>query len=434
MKATVEQVNSVQRRIKVELSEADVNKAFTSVYGNLRKKAQIKGFRPGKAPLSILKKFYGNSAAVDVADNLVRQHLFSAIQEQELNPISAPVLETSELPKEDEQYAFSALVDIMPEIKVEGYKGLALTHPKFEVSASLVDREMEFLQKNQGKRQEVDAGVVAEKSHIVTFSQTASTDGEELAAFKLEDMQIELGRGFIAPEFDEGVIGMAAGENKKISLTIPDSFQDKSLVGKTVVCEVTVKKIEELKLPELNDEFAKDLGSESLNALRERMEKDLLKHADQQKRQSLEADLLQKLSEKNSFEIPPALVDQVIDGMFDEMQFPSEQEKKEAKKDQERRKSMRDSAKQRAKNSLMLAEIIKAEKIEVTDGDIDDHLKEMITANQPGAKSEDIDDKLLESLKASYGNQAKESLLFKKAMDFVIDSAEVTELESTEQK
>ena len=110
MKALVEEVNSVQKRIKVELSQEDVKTAFDSVYQRLRKKAKIKGFRPGKAPLGIIKKFYGNSVAVDVADQLVKNHLFSAIQDQSIQPIAAPVLETAELPVENEPFSLSQLL------------------------------------------------------------------------------------------------------------------------------------------------------------------------------------------------------------------------------------------------------------------------------------------------------------------------------------
>jgi trigger factor len=108
MKALVEEVNTVQRRIKVELSAVDVKSAFDSVYRKLQQKARINGFRPGKAPMNVIRKMYGSSIAYDVADQLVRNHLFSAIEQQSLRPIAAPVLETMDLPKEDNDYSFSA--------------------------------------------------------------------------------------------------------------------------------------------------------------------------------------------------------------------------------------------------------------------------------------------------------------------------------------
>src|SRR6478735_2415192 len=120
MKAHVEEVNTVQRRVRVDLLASDVKNAFDSVYKNLQKKARIKGFRPGKAPLNVIKKFYGNSIAYDVADQLVRTHLFKAIDQESIRPIAAPVLESMDLPSEDKDYTFSALVDVLPPLNITG--------------------------------------------------------------------------------------------------------------------------------------------------------------------------------------------------------------------------------------------------------------------------------------------------------------------------
>lgn len=423
MKASVEEVNPVQRRIKVELDEADVNRAFAAVYKKIQKKAQIRGFRPGKAPMSVLKKFYGSSAAVDVVDDLVRKHLFEAIEEKSINPIATPVLETAELPKEDAVYEFSALVDILPPVTVDGYKGLKLDYSPMALDSAAVDRELEVIQRNQSKRQELSADAAAEKGNIASISQTATLNGESFEPFKLDEMPIELGRGFIVPEFDEALYGLKVGDSKDIEVTIPDTFQDKDLIGKSLTCHVTVKKLESVVLPELNDELAKDVGAESLEKLKENIQQSLERQSEQHKRQQLEASLFEQLGEKNQFEIPPSMVDQVIDGMFDEMNFQTDAERASAKKDPEQRKSMRDTAKTRAKNSLMLSELIKAESIEVTDADIDAYIAKMLAGNTNG----DLDPKILESLKASFAGQAKETVLFQKAIDFIIDHAEVSE-------
>ena len=178
-----------------------------------------------------------------------------------------------------------------------------------------------------------------------------------------------------------------------------------------------------MTIPELNDDLAKDIGVEDLATLKKNISDSLAKQAEQAKRNQLESTILEQLSAKNDFEVPPSMVDQVIDGMFDEMQFPSEDVKQAAKADAEKRKELRDPAKQRTKNTLILSEIIKSESIEVSDEDLDQHVRDMITA--PGS-TEAPDEKLLESIKASMGAQARESLLFKKAIDLVIENASVT--------
>ncbi|HYX34310.1 MAG TPA: trigger factor [Oligoflexus sp.] len=424
MKAQVEEVNTVQRRIKVELSAVDVKSAFDSVYRKLQQKARINGFRPGKAPMNVIRKMYGSSIAYDVADQLVRNHLFSAIEQQSLRPIAAPVLETMDLPKEDNDYSFSALVDILPALKIDGYKGLSLEAPGSEVGDSDVERELEMIQRRHAKTKDTDEGTAAGPNHMVTISQTAQVDGETFPEFSFESVPVELGKKYLLPELEEALTGMKAGEDKQLSIQVPEHVNDKSKVGKTAQCTVKLEKIVEIVLPEINDELAKDMGVDSLDALKANIRDRLQRQAEGAKRSQLETAIFDQLSAANNFEVPPSMVDQVIDSMFDEMEFENDVQRKAAKANEEERKRLRDTAKQRAKNTLILSEIIKSESITVNDADFDSYVKELVGGGNGG---KELDAKLVDSIKASMGPHARESLLFKKALDFVIDSAKVTE-------
>ena len=134
MKSTIEDINSVQKRLKIECETEEVNQAFLDSYKNVKKKAKIQGFRPGKAPIEMIKKLYGASVAGEVADQLIRKHLFEAISSNELNPVSTPVLETNDLPSEGEAFNFSVIIDQMPEFEVKGYKGLKLEYQSVEIA------------------------------------------------------------------------------------------------------------------------------------------------------------------------------------------------------------------------------------------------------------------------------------------------------------
>jgi trigger factor len=424
MKALVEEVNTVQRRIKVELSAVDVKSAFDSVYRKLQQKARINGFRPGKAPMNVIRKMYGSSIAYDVADQLVRNHLFSAIEQQSLRPIAAPVLETMDLPKEDNDYSFSALVDILPALKIEGYKGLNLEASTAEVSDADVERELEMIQRRHAKTKDTDEGTAAGANHIVTISQKAKVDGEDFPEFTFDSVPVELGKKYLLPELEDALTGMKAGEEKELSIQVPEHVNDKSKVGKTAQCTVKLEKVVEILLPEVNDELAKDMGVDSLDALKTNIRDRLQRQADGAKRSQLETAIFDQLSASNNFEVPPSMVDQVIDSMFDEMEFQNDAQRKAAKSNEDERKRLRDTAKQRAKNTLILSEIIKSESIQVNDDDFDSYVKELVGGAQGG---KELDAKLIESIKASMGPHARESLLFKKALDFVIDNAKVTE-------
>jgi trigger factor len=408
----------------VELSAVDVKSAFDSVYRKLQQKARINGFRPGKAPMNVIRKMYGSSIAYDVADQLVRNHLFSAIEQQSLRPIAAPVLETMDLPKEDNDYSFSALVDILPALKIEGYKGLSLEASTAEVSDADVERELEMIQRRHAKTKDTDEGTAAGANHIVTISQKAKVDGEDFPEFTFESVPVELGKKYLLPELEDALTGMKAGEEKELSIQVPEHVNDKSKVGKTAQCTVKLEKVVEILLPEINDELAKDMGVDSLDALKTNIRDRLQRQADGAKRSQLETAIFDQLSASNNFEVPPSMVDQVIDSMFDEMEFQSDAQRKAAKSNEDERKRLRDTAKQRAKNTLILSEIIKSESIQVNDDDFDSYVKELVGGAQGG---KELDAKLIESIKASMGPHARESLLFKKALDFVIDNAKVTE-------
>ena len=426
MKALVEEVNSVQRRIKVELSQEDVKSEFSNVYNRLRKKAKIKGFRPGKAPISIIKKFYGNSVAMDVADQLVKTHLFSAIKDESIQPIAAPVLETSELPTEGEAFSFSAVVDVLPKISIEGYKGLKIdAQPEDgDSEESTLERELEILQKRQAKTQDLtDPAAVAAEGMVATVSQKAQLDGEDFPPFSFAYAHVELGSGQLVQEIESHILGMKVGEEKSFTVAIPESFQDESFVGKEVSCVATLSELKEMILPEVNDDLAKDLGLEDLESLKANISERLHKQKEQNQRNAIEANILDQLSAKNEFEVPPSMVDQVIDSMFDEFQFPDDTSRQQAKKDPAKRAELKETAIQRTKNTLILSEVIKTEKIEVSDADLDEYVKEMLSSY---GKTDEVDEKMMQSIKASMGNQARESLLFKKAIDFIIDHGELS--------
>ncbi len=426
MNAQLEEINKVQKRLTVELSSEEVATAFNAVYNNLKKKANIKGFRPGKAPLNIIKQQYGANASYEVMDRLVKGNLFKAIEDNKLNPIAAPVLETTELPKQGEAYKFSALVDILPEINLEGYKGMELEVKEFKVDESAVAREVEMIQRRQATTQDLEEGAVAGDDMIATISQKASIEGSDFPAFTFDSVPAELGKAYLLPEVEEGLKGMKVGEEKTIAVKIPENFPEADKVGKTADCVIKVEKLQSLTIPAANDELAKDMGLEDFATLEKNIRDGLEKQAEQARRQTLESAIFEQLSKKNDLDVPPSIVDQVIDSIFDEQQFEDEKKKAAAKKDPKQREAFLDVAKQRAKNTLMLSEIIKAESIEVEDADIDTYVKSMVG----GAAAGDLDAKLLDSIKASMGPQVKEAVLFKKAIDFVINDATVKSVEA----
>ncbi len=420
MKSSVETINSVQRRVKVELPADIVNKAFETAWRRLQKKARVQGFRPGKAPLTLIKKLYGASVAGEVGENLVNGHLFPILQEQNVRPVASPVLETTLTPVPDTQFEFSAVVDVMPEIDLGNYKGLAVSVEKFEVQAEAVDRELDFLRRRQAKTRALDAGTPAAAGHLVTISQTATMNGKDVPGMKVQSFDVALGRGELFEELEKALTGMKSGENKKVAITMPENYGDKDLAGQTLDFDLNVQNVQELVMPTVDDEFAKDINFESAEKLRSDIHNHLQQRADGLRRQRLETLLLDKILDTKPFEVPPSMVDQVIDSMIQEMQWPSEDQRKQALHDQELRKSCLQSARRKAQNTLILWRVAQAEKLEVTEDDIRKHLTDRMGAGS--------DAKQLESLVRSLGPRIKENLIFDKAMEFLITSAVVTDI------
>jgi len=199
MEATVEEINSVQRRVKVSVKAENVNKAFAEAYRQLQGKASIKGFRKGKVPINIIKKVYQQNAAAEVADKLIKEHLFAAIEQNQIRPIASPALESVDLPRHDEQYSFSAIVDVMPAMTLGNYKGLKVKVDIPKVTSSTVDKEIETLQKNHAKTKVVAGDQAARPGNLAHVSQTATLDGEPCPALAFTRTAVEVGAGHLLP-------------------------------------------------------------------------------------------------------------------------------------------------------------------------------------------------------------------------------------------
>jgi len=423
MKSSIEEVNSVQRRVKIELAEDIVSQAFNHMFQDIRKKAEIKGFRKGKAPMAMIRRMYGDAVAGDVFQKLIQDNLFGAIEENQLRPVAQPVIETTDMPKNGEGYSFSALIDVMPPLNIEGYKDLSVSIEVMEANDELVEEELKYIQRQKAKTKPVDEGTVVGDGHMVTMSHTAKLDGQEIEQMAVKDAAVEIGAEQLLPDLENGFRGMKTGESKEVKVTLPENYGDKDLANKTLEFNISVSDVKEVVLPELDDELAKDIGLESMDDLRSNIKSRIEQQIHQSKRQQLEGKLMDQILSKNDFEVPPSIVDQVIDSMIGEMGFNDEKAKKQAVANKELRDRCKDQAKRRAQNTLALLEIAEKESIKVSDDDIDEHIKKMFPAG-----SEDIKPDVLENMKKSLAPQMRENLIFEKTLNFIIDHAKVAEI------
>ena len=421
MKATVEEINSVQRRLMVVISSDDVNKAFDSAYLKLKKSAKVQGFRPGKAPVTILKKLYESQVSYEVGESLINQHLFQAIDSNGFKPIARPFVEVKEVPTTGKDYQFSAVVDILPVIKLdEKYKELSIKTKTYTTNESSVQKELEKAAKKFAKTSPIeDASTKAANGLLAVISHEASIEGKELEEMKVKSAQIELGKNEILPELESAVIGLKKGETTEVDIKVPDDYEDSEIKGKTVNFKIVVDDLLKIEYPEFNDDFAKDLNFDTIVDLKEEISKQLKTNAERMTKQTLEKNLIEELANQVPFEVPPALVDQVIDGIIHESNFKNKKDRENALKNKELRSHYQAEAKKTARNTLLLWELVKTEKLEVSDDEIREHVKSFAPEH-----SKDADMQISQTIK-QYGEKIRENLLFEKATKFLAEHSNI---------
>ena len=221
MKSTVEKVNSLQRKINIEIPAAIVTTTFNNVFKAVQKQANLKGFRPGKAPLNIVKNFYGDRIKQDVAQELIQKHYWEAVKEHKIEPINYPEFEF-DVPSEDKDFSFSANVEVRPEVNLKKYEGLELEREKFVMDEKRVDTVIENIRTSRATQVDVLEDRPAQKSDIAIIDFEGFVDGKALEGGTGTNHTLELGANQFIEGFEDGAVGMKIGQVKNLTLKFPD--------------------------------------------------------------------------------------------------------------------------------------------------------------------------------------------------------------------
>ena len=268
-------------------------------------------------------------------------------------------------------------------------------------------------------------GTAAAAGHLASIGHKVFHEGNLIENMDVEEFPVALGFKEIFVDLENAILGMKVGETKKAPINLPAEYNDPALAGKLVDFEITLKNLQELAMPAVDDDFAKDVGFESADKMLSSVKDQMHKHADKTRRQKLEGMIMDELRTRNSFDVPPSMVDQVIDSMIMELNVQDEKEKKKLLKNDDLRKSFRDTAKTKAQNTLMLWRIAQEEKLEVTD----DVIKSHIQANMPGTETWEA--KKLDDLVRTMRPRLQENLVFELAIDYLIAESKVTDKPAT---
>lgn len=383
------ETSSVLRSIRVEVDAARVRKAFDSAYGELGKTVSLKGFRRGKVPRSVLERVYGATMPDQIERVLVSETLAGAIETADVKPVSEPDID-AERPEQGSDFCYTAHVEVKPEIElpdlgqVEGRKPIVL------VGDDEVDAELEKLRGNATKLVEEPEAAVAAVGHSLTLNFVGRIEGEVFQGGSADGVDLELGAGAMIPGFEDQLLGAKAGEARQIEVTFPEDYGPEELNGKEAVFDCDVVAIRRKELPDLDDEFAKDLGDcDSLEALRTKLRDDLETTRNNSAAHALSRSLMESLVGLCDFEVPPGVVQGQLESQLRSMhqQFqgrvPEDVLHEQLRRMQEDGRPM---AEQRVRELLLVDAIAADQGMDAAPEEVDERLAEMAGAQQMDAE------------------------------------------------
>jgi trigger factor len=418
MKSVVEDISSVKKKLSIEILPDAVTKEMDKAIADVAKKAKIPGFRPGKAPKNVVEKHYGDEVRSEVMQRLVTESYLQALQEHKLNPVDMPQIENVSPLAKGSSLTFTATVEVRPHIELGVYDGIEVKEENITVSDEEVNQTLDRL-RDMYAQLEVVEGRPLENADTAIIDFEGFREGKSIEGAKAADYMLSLGSNSLIPGFEEQLVGMNRGETREIKVTFPADYNNKDLAGKDAAFTVTLKEIKKKVLPELNDEFAKDIGNNATVAeLKEGIKKDIeVRKKNDQASVQREA-LLSKLVDSHSFDVPPGMVERELQSMarsqatrlarrgvdvnsFDYAKFRDEN---------------RDLADKRVRGILLLDVIAEKEKLEVTDQEVNSALSVMARS---AGQTVDAIKKYYESLDGGLDN-LRASLVREKALGLLL--------------
>jgi len=381
MKVSVEEINSIKKKMSVEVPEDQVIKEVDSFYRELSRKAKIKGFRPGKVPRNILERHFKDYVKAEVIQKLIQESYPQALSEAKLHPISNPFIDPGEM-EGGKPFQYAATIEIKPEIKLEGYIGLKIEGKKEEVKDEEVEERLKNLQNIHAQLKTVSDPRPVQSGDFVILDYEASMENKPLEEGKATDFTVEVGSGRFIPDLEEKLVGLKPDEEKEIEVSFPEDYGYKKWAGKTLSFHVKIKEVKEKILPILDDEFAKDLGDySSLEDLRLKLREEIEKEKKLILERQLKDQMVEQLLQANSFEVPESLVEEQTRTLVSDTKMRLATQGVDFKNlglsEEKLQGDYREMAQKQVRTFLILEKIADQEGIAVTDGEAEDRVREI---------------------------------------------------------
>ncbi len=365
MQVSVETTQGLERRMMVEINEERIAEAVETRLKSMAKTTKIKGFRAGKVPFKVVKQHYGGQVRQEIVSDLVQTTFYEAVTQEKLRPAGGPTIGNDLVATDGLKY--TATFEVYPEVKIASLEGVTLEKETAEITDADVEEMIETIRKQNKTWEAVDRA--SEDGDQVTVDFAGSIDGEAFEGGTGTDMAVEIGSGRMIAGFEDGLKGLKKGDESTLSLTFPDNYPQKELAGKPVEFKVTVKAVEQIALPEVDEDFAKKMGVEDGNI--EQMNKDIRENMQRELDAKIKTNLKQvamdKLVELHQMEVPKALIEQESTTLMQQMQQNLTSQGMNQGDVQLNPDMFKDQASRRVSLGLIMAEIVKENDIKVDD-------------------------------------------------------------------
>lgn len=426
MNVTELKSEGLKKEFKVSVAASDFNKKVDEKINEISKKTKLPGFRPGKAPKDMLKQKYRASVMGEALDELVRDTTDQVIKDKKLNPAMMPDVKITAF-EDGKDVEFQISVEVLPEIKFGDFSKVQLDKLMAEVPAEEVEKALKYLAESRKETVKVETNRAAKKGDTTVIDFVGSIDGVEFQGGKGSNYPLVLGSGSFIPGFEEQIIGKKAGDKVDVKVTFPETYHAKDLAGKESVFAVEIKELRTSKDVEINDDFAKSLGEESLDKLKEIIATRIKGDYEAASRMKLKRQLLDTLDKEYSFEVPSSLVEAEYKGILAQYEQAKKNnqldESEKAKSEKDLLAEYKDIAVRRVKLGLLLSEIGKSAKLTITPDDINQAI--MNEARKYPGQEKAVFDYYLKNKQAI--ESLKAPVFEEKIVDHILSLAKVSE-------
>ena len=373
----------LKRGYEVIIKSEDLINDINIKTEEVRKTLKVDGFRPGKVPVSIVNQKHGESIKAEALNKLINDNVFNIIQEKKIRPIAQPKVDLKEKKDDAEDTVFTFELELFPEIKLVDFQKLNVESYKVEIKEKEVDQRVELIAKNQKSFKDQSDDYKAKKDDSVRLDYEGTIDGKNFDGGKAEDQSIVIGSGQYLKDLEDGLIGLKAGDTKKIPVKFPDTYQAEDLKGASAIFECNIKKVGSPEKTKIDDAFAKSVGTENLKDLKSKVKDQMQNEYDDLTKNIAKKNLFDLLEKEHEFELPDELIKTEFNNLKQghlQAQNPTSDDHKKEIKDQklskDTEKKFNDEANKRIQLGLVLQEVGRLNNIQVTQDEMNKALYE----------------------------------------------------------